>query len=290
MTIVLAQKRAVVTPTSTSSIKVTVTPPDYTMGITKYEVTLMPTYPTKKCEIGPRQTPFACYFYGLQAGKYYTVDVCPWNVFTQRCADHLFGNGYTKPNAPVFVTLETISTSLMRVRVEAPVDARGIGYFQAVVSGVQPTISCKIYYPGSTSCLLQGLKQGRLYTVAVSSCIFGSNPLVCSDNRTTSAWTKFDSYTTSSGIVLPVTMVAVFGFVIAISAALLVRALRHAKMNKDQSTQAQAANGDLPAPPPYPPPAKQPQATNDGTLAPPAYPPPVYDQVIGDDAIRKEGL
>uniref|UniRef100_A0A5K3FN47 Fibronectin type-III domain-containing protein n=1 Tax=Mesocestoides corti TaxID=53468 RepID=A0A5K3FN47_MESCO len=234
VTTLVAREGVVVTPTSTSSIKVTVTPPDDTTNITKYKVTVMPTSPIKSCEVGPRQTPFACNFYGLQAGKYYTVDVCPWNALAESCLNNFRGDGYTKPNAPVFVTLETISTTLMRVRVEAPVDSRGISYFLAVVSGIQPTISCKIYYPGLTSCLLQGLKQGTLYTVAVSSCIFGSNPLVCSDNRTTSAWTKFDSYTTSSGIVLPVTMVAVFGFLIAISAAVLVRVLRRAKMNKDE--------------------------------------------------------
>ncbi|VDD78707.1 unnamed protein product [Mesocestoides corti] len=82
------------------------------------------------------------------------------------------------------------TSSSMVVGVKAPTDDTGIGRYAVTVVGVVPIKSCTIPRGGKLECRLEGLRSATQYEVAVSSCISGTDPAVCSESLKASGSTQ----------------------------------------------------------------------------------------------------
>uniref|UniRef100_A0A5K3G3I5 Fibronectin type-III domain-containing protein n=1 Tax=Mesocestoides corti TaxID=53468 RepID=A0A5K3G3I5_MESCO len=69
----------------------------------------------------------------------------------------------------------------------------GIGRYAVTVVGVVPIKSCTIPRGGKLECRLEGLRSATQYEVAVSSCISGTDPAVCSESLKASGSTQLSS-------------------------------------------------------------------------------------------------
>uniref|UniRef100_A0A5K3G1Y1 Fibronectin type-III domain-containing protein n=1 Tax=Mesocestoides corti TaxID=53468 RepID=A0A5K3G1Y1_MESCO len=185
-----APKGVSVVTISTSAIKVTVQPPDDPSNIDKYNFIVKGNDKTKSCVVDAKPGPLECTFDGLSAGINHTVVACSWNAAGQICSDSVASFGWTKPTAPAVVTVTSVSTTSVVVRVEKPTDATGIGRYEVRVDGVGTTPACTIPSGDKLECQVDGLRPGTAYKVAVSSCISGTVPAVCSEDTRASGWTR----------------------------------------------------------------------------------------------------
>ncbi|VDD79011.1 unnamed protein product [Mesocestoides corti] len=97
---------------------------------------------------------------------------------------------FVDPPAPAVVTVTSVSTTSVVVRVEKPTDATGIGRYEVRVDGVGTTPACTIPSGDKLECQVDGLRPGTEYKVAVNSCISGTAPAVCSEDTRASGWTR----------------------------------------------------------------------------------------------------
>uniref|UniRef100_A0A5K3F9Z0 Fibronectin type-III domain-containing protein n=1 Tax=Mesocestoides corti TaxID=53468 RepID=A0A5K3F9Z0_MESCO len=93
-----APKAVIVTPLSTSSIKVTVVPPDNTTNILRYDVFVLDMSDRALCEIEANKAPLECEIKALDAGRLYTVQVFSWMEKYFFWSESVEGKGWTKPN------------------------------------------------------------------------------------------------------------------------------------------------------------------------------------------------
>uniref|UniRef100_A0A5K3FU62 Fibronectin type-III domain-containing protein n=1 Tax=Mesocestoides corti TaxID=53468 RepID=A0A5K3FU62_MESCO len=198
-----APKGATVTALSTSSVKVTVIPPNNTTNIDQYNITVRGAYLVRFCEVDANNEPLECSLGSLSIGTQYSVGVCSWLKSSQICSEPVKAIGWTKPQAPGKITVSPGSSSSLDVAVETPTDATGIGRYEVSTVGVTPPSLCTIRPGGNLWCRLEGLQAATKYEVIASGCINGSYPVVCSHNVVASGWTK--AYPPRGAAVIPVT-------------------------------------------------------------------------------------
>uniref|UniRef100_A0A5K3FS07 Fibronectin type-III domain-containing protein n=1 Tax=Mesocestoides corti TaxID=53468 RepID=A0A5K3FS07_MESCO len=188
-TMLEAPKDVTVIPLSTTSVKVTLTPPDDTKNINRYEVTAKGMDPPVKCDIEVGQSPLECELKGFAAGTQYTFEVQSRMETVVVGSAIVKATGWTKPNAPESVTVTTKTSSSLSVAVVAPNDASGIGRYEAFVEG-DPSKACTMTSLDKPECQLEGLEAGTEYSVNVEACVNDTDPPVCSESKVGSGWTK----------------------------------------------------------------------------------------------------
>uniref|UniRef100_A0A5K3FEF8 Fibronectin type-III domain-containing protein n=1 Tax=Mesocestoides corti TaxID=53468 RepID=A0A5K3FEF8_MESCO len=185
-----APKDLTLLPLSTSTVTVTVIPPDDTTGIDRYEVVVKYISEYKNCTIEVSEGSLECKFDGLTAGTNYTFEAMSYLENFVHSAAYL-ASVWTKPNEPASVTVEPDTSSSVQVVVQPPTEAQGIVSYKASIEGGDGVDQvCEMKDVNKPSCVISGLEPATQYTVRVVSCVDPTNPVVCGEGTTGSGWTR----------------------------------------------------------------------------------------------------
>ncbi|VDD75979.1 unnamed protein product [Mesocestoides corti] len=181
-----------VEPDTSSSVQVVVQPPTEAQGIVSYKASIEGGDGVDQvCEMKDVNKP-SCVISGLEPATQYTVRVVscvdPTNPVV--CGEGTTGSGWTRPNKPESVKVESDSTTSVAVTFKAPAVSTGIGRYEVYRDGDESKPACSIASDAQLKCQLTGLEAATEYGVKVRACISDVDPAVCSEDVMQSGWTK----------------------------------------------------------------------------------------------------
>ncbi|KAL5108428.1 hypothetical protein TcWFU_001010 [Taenia crassiceps] len=185
-----------VKPHSSTSLKVSIEPPDDYTGIDRYTVSIA-NGSLSHCELKREDVSSSCLLKGLSPASLYCINITAWLGGDFRyVGSSIQKRGWTKPSVPRSLSVKQQLPNSLIVSFERPTDAANIQYYEVYLQDFK----CVIRKDEILECTVKNLNPATQYNTSVQSCYRPDKEVICSDPVFMSGWTKPNKF--SSTIVI----------------------------------------------------------------------------------------